>query len=201
MPNPCPLFVSLEQRVQALTTKFLQSEIAAETADPLTFTPDLDRLAAFRLLVHAEVEDFLELKARENLAVIQTAIAAPDCNLWQVGDALIVSAVLGRSLLASRPFDRAKLLADIKTSIKAALDEISANNGIKADAFFLLTALAGKPIDQFPTLAVTLTSYGKTRGDVAHKSVTRVATFLAPSAELKEAEDIVEALRVFFYGA
>jgi hypothetical protein len=200
MVTPCPLFVAMEQRVQALTTKFLAAEIAAELADPLAFVPDLDKLAAFRLLVHAEIEDFLELKAKENLALLQSQIAAAGCNLWGVANAFTIATILGRQLTASRPFDRAKLRADMESCINAALDDIAANNGIKSESFFLLAAFAGKPIDQFPTVSVSLTSYGKTRGDVAHKSVARVSTILAPTAEAKEAQDLIDALKVFYYG-
>jgi hypothetical protein len=200
MAGPCPLFVALEQRVQALTTKFLASDLAAEAADPLAFVPDLDRLAAFRLLVHAEIEDFLELKAKENLNAVNASITASGCNLWATTDVFVISTILGRSLTVSRPFDRAKFLSDIQACVRAALDEVANNNGIKSESFFLLAALAGKPMDEIPTVAVSLTSYGKTRGDVAHKSVTRVSTILAPSAEAKEAQDLIEALKIFFYG-
>jgi hypothetical protein len=200
MANPCALFLAMEQRVQALTAKFLAAEIAAETADPLTFVPDLDKLAAFRLLVHAEIEDFLELKAKENLIALRLQIAAPGCNLWRVADLFTIAAILGRQLTTTYPFDRARLRADMDACINAALDEVSDNNGIKSESLFLLVALAGKAFDQFPTVSVSLTSYGKTRGDVAHKSVTRVSTILAPSAEGKEAQELIDGIKVFFYG-
>ncbi|WBY04092.1 hypothetical protein PE066_07105 [Ramlibacter tataouinensis] len=190
----------MEQRVQALDAKFLAAQIAAETAAPLTFVPDLDQLAAFRLLVHAEIEDFLELKAKESLNAARAKIATPGCNLWELQEIFVVAVILGRSLTIGSPFDRAKLLANMDACIGAALDEVSKNNGIKSESFFMLAGFAGKAIDQFPSLSVSLTSYGKTRGDVAHKSVARVSTILAPSAESAEVKSVLEGLKAFFYG-
>ena len=68
---PCPLFVDLSSRIEALRDKFVRDQLTAESADPAGFTPDPDRLAAFRLLTHAEFEDFLEAKAREGLDALE----------------------------------------------------------------------------------------------------------------------------------
>src|SRR3990167_1522602 len=70
MAKSCPHFKLLQDRLAELSTKFVADQAAAENADPATFQPDLDRLAAFRLLIHAEIEDFLEVKAKENIAAI-----------------------------------------------------------------------------------------------------------------------------------
>ena len=77
MPKHCPHFKLLSERVAALFGKFASDQVADETANPLTFQPDLDRLAAFKLLVHAEIEDFLEAKAKENLVALAASVSGP----------------------------------------------------------------------------------------------------------------------------
>ena len=62
MAKTCQHFKLLQDRIANLTQKFVADQVAAEKSDPLTFAPDLDFLAAYRLLVHAELEDFLEAK-------------------------------------------------------------------------------------------------------------------------------------------
>jgi hypothetical protein len=59
MPLNCHHFGHLQTRLNDLCIKFLDVEISSELENPATFAPDLDKLAAFRLLIHAEVETFL----------------------------------------------------------------------------------------------------------------------------------------------
>jgi len=65
MSKSCSHFKLLSNRLNELSLKFIEDQAAAEIADMAAFQPDLDRLAAFRLLIHAEIEDFLEAKATE----------------------------------------------------------------------------------------------------------------------------------------
>ena len=76
MPTPCQHFALLQRRIDELSQKFIDDQVEAERLDPTTFQPDLDRLAAYRLLVHAELEDFLEAKAKERLAAITALISS-----------------------------------------------------------------------------------------------------------------------------
>ena len=76
MPTSCQHFAFLQRRVDELGRKFVNDQAAAELASPTMFVPDLDQLAAYRLLVHAKLEDFLEAKAKEGIKMIEGAIAS-----------------------------------------------------------------------------------------------------------------------------
>lgn len=201
MGTPCLRFVHLEARVATLINKFVADQIVDEQANPTSFNPDTDRLAAFRMLVHAELEDFLEQKAQEGLQTIALASARPDFHLTTRPDLLVLAWVLGKPLNINYPFDKPAFLLQVKELIKHAQDIISENNGIKEGSFFKLSLFSGKRVDEVePTLASDLNSYGKDRGDVAHKSAARVRTINAPSTESRRATELVEAVRLFFYG-
>src|SRR5690606_2540836 len=106
---------------------------------------------------------------------------------------------LGTSLAVSWPYDPAAFLRDARKLIRDAEKVISDNNGVKGPAFFQLSVMAGKMPDEVDqSLGASLSSYGQRRGDVAHKSVTRVRTLQAPSAEAKAASDLVQALATYF---
>ena len=49
------------------------AQVAAQRADPLGYVADADALAAFRLLAHAEFEEYLERKATDGLAALEAA--------------------------------------------------------------------------------------------------------------------------------
>jgi hypothetical protein len=189
----------LEGRVKDLITKFVSDQIAGESADPVGFAADLDRLAAFRLLAHAEVEEFLEAKAREGLATLTSILDAPGFTVRSVSGVFTLASALGTPLTVSWPYDPAAFLKDARGLIRAAEKAIADNNGVKGPSFFQLSVIAGKMPDEVDqSLGASLSSYGQSRGDVAHKSVTRVRTLQAPSAEAKAASDIVQALATYF---
>lgn len=199
MPTSCPLFGALSRRVKALTEKFVADQIMGEAADLAGFVADVDKLAAFRLLAHAEIEEFLESKAREGLETLKSALSAPGFTVRNSPGLFTLANALGEALAVSWPFDPTTFKKDAGKLIDAAEKAISNNNGVKGPSFFQLSIIAGKMPDEVdPSLGASLSSYGQSRGDVAHKSVTRVRTILAPSAEAKTASDLVQALGTYF---
>lgn len=199
MPTPCRYFGTLELRVKELIAKFVSDQIADESADPIGFAADLDKLAAFRLLAHAEVEEFLEGKAREGLAALTSVLDTPGFTVRSIPGVFTLASALGTSLAISWPYDPAAFLKDARRLLGAAEKVISDNNGVKGPSFFKLSVMAGKMPDEIDqSLGASLSSYGQSRGDVAHKSVTRVRTLQAPSAEAKAASDLVQALGTYF---
>ncbi|ALS59371.1 hypothetical protein [Pandoraea norimbergensis] len=64
-------FQHMEARLKLLRAKFLAREVSKQQKFPPD-PADLDRIAAFRLLAHAEIEDYLELKAK---AYVNAALA------------------------------------------------------------------------------------------------------------------------------
>ncbi len=199
MPHPCRYFGALEERVTDLTAKFVSDQIAAESADPSCFIPDLDRLAAFRLLVHAEIEEFLEAKAREGLNALTTTLNTPGFTLRSASFVFTLASVLGKTVGCSWPYNPSAFIDGAIQLIRVAETLIADNNGVKGGSYFQLSVMAGKMPDEVDqALGASLTSYGQSRGDVAHKSVVRVRTLQAPSAEANAASELVRGLSTYF---
>lgn len=198
MPQPCPHFKLLQDRLDELSIKFISDQVEAERLDPTGFLPDLDRLAAFRLLIHGEIEDFLETKAKDNVNAIAARVSlnAP----WMRGspELMAVAIALKKPLPSQDHLELNKFSTFILELISSAKAAISDNNGVKTPSFVLLSLLAGKTIDEIDNvLSNSLNSYGKDRGDVAHRSVTHSTTLNAPSTELATALHLVKEIGKF----
>jgi hypothetical protein len=200
MPTQCNNFAHLETRLNVLRAKFLDDQINAEIANPTTFTADLDSIAAFRLLMHAEIEDFLERKAKENLDKINSQLVTSGASSCRVFPELFyIAAVVNRPLGSDHVFDVTALKGHISSMIGTARGIIKVNNGIKEGSFNMLSVFAGKTADEIDsTLSASLNSYGKSRGDVAHQSTRHSSTINAPSAEFASAKDLVQGLALYF---
>ena len=198
MPQPCLHFKLLHNRLDELTLKFMKDQVEAETLDPTGFQPDLDKLAAFRLLIHGEIEDFLEAKAKDNVAAISARIASNAIWMRQSPELFAVAIVLKKALPTQDHLEQAKFANFVSELMSSATSAISDNNGVKTPSFVLLSLLSGKTIDEIDSaLSNSLNSYGKSRGDVAHKSVTHSTTLNAPSTELATAQSLVQELAKF----
>ncbi|WBV41878.1 hypothetical protein [Pseudoroseomonas cervicalis] len=196
----CKHFSLLQNRVKELTEKFIFKELANEQESPLTFVPDLDLLAAYRLLVHGELEDFLEQKAKEGISKVETEIKS-GVSFTEAFPALVILAgKLKKEIPADIITNKEKRDNFIQSTIHSAKEEIKDNNGIKENSFLFLSICAGKNLEELDeALAAILNSYGKNRGDVAHTSVTKCRTLQAPSAEYNAVFDIISGLSKYFY--
>lgn len=200
MAIKCAHFAHLETRLTDLRVKFLDAQINDETANPTTFSPDLDSIAAFRLLMHAEIEDFLERKAKENLDRIDFQLVKSTAGSSRIFPELFyIATVANRPLTPKCVFDVVSLKQHISDMIGAAKGLIKENHGIKESSFSTLSVFAGKTADEIDsTLSASLNSYGKIRGDVAHQSTRHSSTINAPSAEFASAKDLVDGLALYF---
>jgi hypothetical protein len=199
MPSPCSRFSHLVRRFELLKGKFIADQVAQEQRDFVSFVPDLERLAAFRLLFHAEVETFLEAKARDGISAVDSALNSSDRQL-DLSTFFGLVSVLQLAVPSSSAANSTDFVDFVGRTLKqGALDKISKNNGIKQGSFVFLSLCAGKRLEQIDqALVATLNSYGEKRGQVAHNSVSKVSTIQAPSAELKSATEIIEALDRYF---
>jgi hypothetical protein len=199
MPTPCPHFQLLRNRVDLLTEKFMKDQLKDEYADPAGFQPDLDKLAAFRLLVHAEIEDFLETKAKTNIYNISVVVAAGSPWMRQFPELLSIAYILKKAppeFDASDPLRLTNYISDLITSAKSAIKD---NHGVKSWSFTILSILSGKTYDEIDqALSSSLNSFGKNRGDVAHNSVTHSRSLQAPSSELLIVSSLVRQLELYF---
>lgn len=199
MPVSCLHFRLLQHRVDELSQKFIHDQERDELANPATFQPDLDRIAAYRLLVHAEIEDFLESKAKDNIAAIEARMQSGPVWMRQSPELLALAISLKRPLLPHDVHDITTHTSFISDLLASARRAISDNNGIKSQSFTFLSLCAGKTLDEIDViLSASLNSYGKNRGDVAHKSVTHSTSLQAPSAELSTARVLISQIASYF---
>ncbi|WP_124644459.1 hypothetical protein [Aquitalea sp. FJL05] len=200
MATQCIHFAHLKARLSDLKLKFLDDQINAEIANPTTFSPDLDKIAAFRLLMHAEIEDFLERKAKENLDNINYQLIQPGTGSSRSFPELFYISIAAKHPLdPAHAFDEKSLKGHISNMLGTARGIIRENNGIKEGAFNMLSIFAGKTADEIDsTLSASLNSYGKNRGDVAHQSTRHSSTINAPSTEFASAKYLVEQLALYF---
>lgn len=192
-----PLISELETRITALSTRFLDPQIANE-ADA-SFIPDLDSIAAFRLLAHAEIEDWMERYASEELTQLKSNVATISLRqAYRVTNLAILFAV---PVSFELPFDETKIRGQLNETLARASQFLKDNNGIKAMSFCKLAMICGACVDEVDvSLVQALNSFGTARGMVAHKSSQRVTTLRAPSAEKTEATGLVQLLKMFFNG-
>lgn len=191
-------------RIKSLKKTFLvryhsKTQYLSLPTRPLTFKPDLDRLAAFRLLLHAEIEDYLEFKASSNVASIKDEINKKNRVIDKL-DWFVLANFFGKPLKITCPHDLNEFLPVADQILDSSLGFIRKNNGIKSQSFAVLSLLCGKKLAELDdALASSLNAYGIERGNVAHQSVTRVRSINAPSAEEQTARALLTELERYFY--
>lgn len=192
---PCPHLPALRARIATLRGKYVAAQLAAQRADPLAYVPDTDNLAAFRLLAHAEFEEYLETKARDGLSAIESAFNGGRVAVRDNLSLLVIARALDRELR----FETRHWAGDVRDTLRTAREWISKNNGIKDVSFTMLSIFSGKMPDEVDQgLSASLSTYGTNRGDVAHRSVARVTNIQTPSDEAHAAENLVNGLEAYF---
>lgn len=191
-----PPISDLESRVISLAERFLDAQIALE-ADA-AFNPSLDDIAAFRLLIHAEIEDWLETCASAQLVDLAQKSAA-SISLRTSSRLFLLASLFEVQMPLALPFSSDDFRASTTETLNRARQFVKDNNGIKAGSFCKIAVICGACIDEIDdNLVQALNSYGIARGMVAHKSSQRVTSLLAPSAEKNEAINLIAMLKVFF---
>ena len=190
-------YEELKVRLGVLVEEFVDFRIPLDR-DP---TPlEKDKIAAFKLLAHAEFETFLEGR-------IQFAISR-SVEIWDNRKAVtrcLFNLVIRwypwfekdkNPNILPRSIGQARLL--IECCVRKAHEEITSNHGIKQEAFKRLAYSGGLLTDELEgTLLAALESYGKTRGDVAHVAVGRVRTMNDPGVEAEDANTLLQLLEQF----
>ena len=160
-----------------------------------------DRVSAFRLMVHAEIEWYLEL------VVFDTANKAYDnwINRHLVTEPLLAMVAYVDSHLGSVPTSLPQTSnRDLDSRIWKSLDwfnsyvrETRGNNGIRAQNILkLLLSVGVSEADIDPIWLTTTDDYGKLRGTVAHSS-KQVYSAPDPREELNKVNKIIDGLLPF----
>ena len=193
-------FRNLEKRLAEACKHFL----------PARFSPtgiytvrQLDRARAYRLLVHAEIESFIEDIA--NAAVMKKVLE------WQnrrtPSDLLIAFLACYHAGWSDSDHDADALPESARKPVKNAAEDvvtlalgqyqaqIKKNNGIKEKNFKRLIIPTGvRMSDLDPTWLANLDTFGQQRGVIAHTSVSTQQT-VDPKTELNAVQQLMIGLK------
>jgi len=168
---------------------------------------DMTKTRAYRVLVHAEIEAYMEDRSRD------TALAA--VSAWkdknQVSKTLLaLIAFSGRtmekppdSMSPEQPSqvaqwdEKVKLTKRIDLAMNDFYFVLNSNNGIKEENLVRLLLPIGVDCDELDTVLVAdLNSYGVSRGLVAHQRFEsyRTTEQLDPKEELKKVMSLVKSM-------
>lgn len=155
------LYKNLKKRILTLKKQFLNFQ----PSDSI-LPENQDQLRAFKLLVHAEIESYIENSVQE---VLNKCI-----NEWETKKR-VNPPLLFLIMFSSSKFEannqyltREKRINQILTSFKSV---ISSNNGIKERNILKLIIPLGINYSRLDdTWLTTIDSYGSSRGEVAHNS-------------------------------
>jgi hypothetical protein len=194
-------FKELESRLRELRKNML----------PATFSPtgsysarQLDRSRGYRLLVHAEIEAFLEDVTFETarLGVSEWARTKKVSNCLFCLVASYHAGFFVEGLDEEPPFlseQRTKLKDSVQDLVENALKQYrhihATNHGIKEENLFRLVLPVGVRKDELDALWITnLNEFGKRRGDIAHKAV-KAHQQIDPSSELQDVQSLLAGLK------
>ncbi len=188
-------FKDMKQRLTRLRHHLLPKNFSS-TGD---YTDrQLDRTRGYTLLVHAEIETFIEESAKE--------IVLHGIRNWKAGRnpsviiiAFIASYNDGWYEDAERPFSRETKLEDVDNVIDAASKEymsiVKNNHGIRDKnirKILIPTGLNLSELDQ--TWLADLDSFGDKRGQIAHNSLATLHT-INPQDELATVNSLLAGLK------
>ncbi len=198
-------FKKLEMSLRELRRQLLPRQF-----DPTGSYPDrvISRARGYRVLAHAEIEHFIEERARE---VVLHALSE-----WKASGVVrktLIALVAFSGRLADFPPDtlragssNAQVKHDALLHLKSRLDQaanaffsaIRENHGLKEKNILQLLLPAGVDPNSFdPLWLATMNSFGERRGEAAHVSSTHgsVRHPPDPKSELDIVENVIKGLR------
>jgi hypothetical protein len=195
-------FIEFRDRIRFLEQVLLKSSLL-NVSEP---TPEeVIKILSFRLMAHAEIEDFVESRV-ENIAISASAAFTNGV----VSKALLSIASFTESsvgapapsLAPSQPsqaqnwLTRLHLTERTRRYVTAFVKAIKNNHGIKEENLLALLLPVGVPAQSIdPIWLADCDSFGSDRGDAAHRSSTRVSATPNPVDERDKVYRIVEGLR------
>ena len=178
------LLDKLNERVTHLESSLLKFDTSLSTEPE-----NQDKLRAFKLFVHAEIEYYLENVVS---AIVNTAK-----KLWdkeKIINSILFHIILYSSFNFSGNEDMLEPEKRVASILKAFEDQISNNNGIKKkDILKLIIPIGIKFDDLDETWLTTIDSYGNKRGKIAHNTFS-VQRPLDRRNELEETRNILKGL-------
>lgn len=194
--------VELRERLCQLEETFLPRD-SKNVQQP---TPEeVIKILAYRLMAHAEVEDFVESRVEQ----IATSASRAFDKEGIVSRALLAIASFTEVALGAPPstlepeqptqkkeWPTRLLLAErAKKYVSDFVRTVKGNHGIKEENLLSLVLPVGVPADALdPTWLAHCSSFGSDRGDAAHRSSSRVSSVPNPEDERAKVSRILEGL-------
>ncbi len=150
-----------------------------------------DKLRAFRLLMHAEIEFFLEESVRALLCFIESEWVTYKRYYPALKYLILYSDSRFDAKSYIKPEDRIK---DIIKSFKTLID--NKNHGIKQKNIISLVVPLGVRNKQLDVAWLsTMDGYGELRGKYAHKSYSSVTVIIDKNTEINELRNVLNGLK------
>ncbi|WP_345990326.1 HEPN domain-containing protein [Sulfurimonas sp. HSL1-2] len=196
-------FKELRSRLIELKTHMLPGSFSATG----NYTDrQLDRTRGYRLLVHAEIESYLEDVSKEivtdairewkrngKASNLLIAFLASYHSSWSVNDECSNEEIIQLARSRKKPNDSIEEVIDLAQ--KQFVQIVKDNHGVKENNFKSLILPTGIDIAGLDnTWMTTLDNFGSLRGEIAHKT-KRATTQLNPEDEYKRVKDLLEGLK------
>ncbi|MDN7135220.1 HEPN domain-containing protein [Pseudidiomarina terrestris] len=195
-------FIELRKRLRELRRHLLPAKFST-TGD---YTDrQLDRVRGYRLLVHAEIEAYIEDVAKETVinaiqrwknngkpSVVIVSFLASYHSSWAVNDELKQHEII--QLANNRHSGPKAVAAIIDLAQTQFVNKLKDNHGIKEKNIKTLIIPTGIDVDSLDTTWLTnLDDYGTKRGDVAHKA-KRAQKSINPKDEYETVKSLLSGL-------
>ena len=196
-------FKELRSRLTELRKHFLPNRFS-DTGE--YSERQLDRARGYRLLVHAEIESYLEdisrdivlkairdWKSSNTPSVTLVTFIASYHSSWNFHDQLSNEQII--EVAKSRKNPKESLDEIINLAQTQFISKVKGNHGIKEGNFKTLILPTGIDISVIdPTWLTNLDSFGTRRGEVAHKS-KRTTSQINPQDEFNAVSDLMVGLK------
>jgi hypothetical protein len=196
-------YSQLEARLDELRAHLLPSEFS-DTGDYTSAV--LDMAKGYRLLVHAEIESYIEEASKEIVtealshwvrnkkpSITIISFLAAYHSSWSVNDEQSNNEII--ELAKNRVNPKDSLAEAINIATRQFLQKIKNNHGIKSNNFKTLILPTGIDLEDLDAeLLIKLDSYGSKRGEIAHNSSLRVTQQINPKDELTEVTYLLSCL-------
>ena len=177
-------YTILENRINQLKKHF---DFQQELTGPDVQQQDIRR--GFRVLCHAEFEDYFESIAKR--------IFRDSLEIWQNNQ--IANYQLASFFILQDPIQKAdNISAKITSLTQKYHTSIKDNNGIKRHIIQTLFVPLGYELSDFEDILLTeLDEFGQRRGETAHKSARQTTTALDKYTEFQRVDHLLELLKGF----
>lgn len=179
---------------------------------PISFSPigdysdrQLDRARGYRLLVHAEIESYLEDISKDTVtnsirewksngkpSTVLIAFLASYHSSWNVNDKINNEEII--RIAQSRKNIKDSVSEVIDLAQKQFIKKIKKNHGIKDNNFKMLILPTSIDIDKLDTTWLTnLDNFGIKRGEIAHKT-KKATSLINPKDEYTSVKGLLAGL-------